>query len=106
MSKLTDITKVVAMERGQQVWTKKLEPSQVRGSMIKEQYGHYSGTLRSAIPLVITKARRNYRCADCGAVIEKGKLHGGPYYDHYCLGCVTPEKPEPRFKPSEPRKVA
>jgi len=87
-------------QQGQQVWTKKLEAGKVRGSLVKEQYGHYSGTEWRAIPLTVTKAKKIYRCTDCGAIISKGELHGGPYYDHYCLDCITADRPEGKFKPA------
>jgi len=84
---------------GQQVWTKKLEAGNIRGSLVKERYGHYSGIEWTSIPLTITRARKVYRCADCGATIDKGELHGGSYYDHYCLDCVMADRPETRFEP-------
>ena len=86
------------MERGQKVWTNKKFASKVRGYLVKEQYGFYSGTEWRAASLVITKASKNYRCADCGEIISKGELHGGPFYDHYCLNCITLDEPKREFR--------
>jgi hypothetical protein len=68
--------------RGQEVWSKKLWFVWAG----PEQIGY-------PIQLQVTKARRHWRCDDCGQQIEKGELHGGYFYAHYCLACVTDTEP-------------
>jgi len=46
----------------------------------------------TGLRLTIRQAARDYRCADCGQRIDQGDMHGGTFYEHYCLNCVIPEK--------------
>ena len=95
---------MIQPKRGQAVWSKKQYPFQSQGSLNKKKFGHYSVTLWSSTDLKAAKARRNHICRDCGKLIEKGTLHGSTYYYHYCLGCVTEERPEDRVVPTRTLK--
>lgn len=83
---------------GDTVWSKKRYWSAVRGSLVKEQYGKYSGFEGRPQELTLRHAARGWNCPDCLQVIHKGDMHGSTYYDHYCLDCITPTRPENWFE--------
>jgi hypothetical protein len=59
-------------------------------------------TLGFPVPLTIRRARKNYRCRDCGETIVRGDIHGSDFYEHYCLECCTHEEPERYEEPYTP----
>jgi len=83
---------------GQVVWSRKRYWSAVRGSLVKEKYGEYSGYEGCPQELTLRHARRDWSCADCGHKIYRDDMHGSTYYDHYCLDCITPTRPENWFE--------
>ena len=84
--------------RGQQVWSKKLNSCLQWGTS-------GNGVARYPTYLVIRKAARDYHCQDCNAIVSKGNLHGGTFYDHFCLNCVTTERVT-EFIPNNPKVTA
>ena len=83
---------------GDTVWSRKLSWTETWGSAIREQYGVYRGYIGFPTQLTVRRARRRYRCNDCGRWIEKGELHGSAFYAHYCIDCVTHQEPPRQFK--------
>ena len=83
---------------GDTVWSRQLSWAETWGSEIRERYGVSRGYIGFPTQLVIRRARRRYRCHDCGRGIEKGELHGSAFYAHYCLDCVTHQRPPTQFR--------
>lgn len=82
-----------ALPLGTLVWSRRLHWSRYTGHDVKGTV--WQGTSES---LVIKRARSQYKCLGCGRRIPAGVSHaaGDNYYsfgDHYCLGCVTTDRP-------------
>lgn len=87
---------------GDVVYSRALEWCATCGSQVRERYGVDRGFLGSPRELTVRKAARPWECRSCRAAIEKGRLHGSAYYAHYCLACVTPERPAEEFRAETP----
>lgn len=90
------------LHSGMTVYSHKLHWSLSSGSQVRDRYGVYSVYEGNPQTLHICKARKDYRCEDCGQRIDKGSYHASAtFYDHYCLGCVEVERPDSQMKPVE-----
>lgn len=82
----------------QAVYSRKLFWSITEGSQVRDRYGIYRVSEGNPQNLHTCKARKNYKCSDCGQRIDKGQWHASAtYYDHYCLGCVEVKRPETQW---------
>ena len=87
------------MKKGQEVYSKRISWGESRGSLIKEKCGSYVALVSSVTYLVYRKAKYSYHCTDCGKIINKGEMHGGTFYDHFCENCITETRPETIYQP-------
>jgi formamidopyrimidine-DNA glycosylase len=78
------------MNAGQPVWI--MDSSKIRVNGVYKM-------VHTSIQLTVAKARKNYRCRNCGEIIIKGELHGSSYCYHWCRDCVLTEEPETRIEP-------
>ena len=83
---------------GETVWARQLSWAETWGTLIQKRYGVSRGYVGFPIELTIRRARRVWRCHDCGRQIAKGELHGSAFYAHYCIDCVTHQEPPTLFK--------
>ena len=89
------------VERGMRLWARRLRWAESQGTQNLVECGSHKGISGYPVPLTARDARRGWDCSGCGQRIEKGDLHGSTYYDHFCLECCTPFKPEAAFAKNE-----
>lgn len=92
----------MSFTEGQQAYTRRLYWNTISGVTVQQHMGEDRAWVGMPCVARIVKTRLVHRCRCCGSLIGKGELHGADEYprftDHYCLGCLTADRPETQYR--------